>query len=197
MKIDTLVLGPLQTNCYIVYLEGNSQAVIIDPGAEAEKIRDALGEKAPAAVLLTHGHFDHTGALHAFAGTPIYMHPADEIMLTDPAWSVGAGFGDVNPRPAATHFVQEGSRLRLAGLNIQVLHLPGHTLGGVAYAIGDTLFTGDTLFYRAYGRVDHPGGDLDAEFRSIRRLLRLEKNWIVCPGHGRMTTLAQERETYL
>ena len=193
MQVERLILGPLQTNCYLVSLPGRPDALVIDPAAEPEKIFSALGERKAAAVLLTHGHFDHTAALSAFAGTPIYIHPADEIMLTDPEWSVGGRFGDTAPRPAATDYVQEGTVLHLAGMDISVLHLPGHTLGGVAYRIGDALFTGDTLFYRAYGRVDHPGGDLAVLFASLRRLLKMEEDLTVWPGHGRATTLFQER----
>lgn len=196
MKIDTLVLGPIQTNCYIVYNEGSGQAVVIDPAAEAEKIRQVLDGKAVAAVLLTHGHFDHTGALYAFEGTPIYMHPADDVMLLDPVWSVGADMGDTAPRPGATNYVQEGQKMRLAGLDFTVLHVPGHTLGSVAYQTGDVLFTGDTLFRGSFGRTDFPGGDTMTLYRSIRRLIRLEKNYIVCPGHGDPTTIFQERELY-
>ena len=196
MKIDTLILGPLQTNCYIVSADGGAEAVVIDPAAEPEKIRAALGGRALSAVLLTHGHFDHTGALSAFAGTPIYIHPADEIMLSDPEWSVGNLAGDVSPRPPATDFVQEGTILHLAGLEIRVMHLPGHTLGGVAYEIGDALFTGDTMFCRSYGRTDFPGGDMGQLFSSIRRLLKSEENRTVYPGHGPATTLFDEREFY-
>ena len=196
MKIDTLMLGPIQTNCYIVYNEGADEAIVIDPADEAEKIMEALDGKRCAAVLLTHGHFDHTGALYAFEGTPIYMHPSDDVMLLDPVWSVGADMGDDEPRPAATNFVQEGAFLHLAGLDIQVLHTPGHTLGSVCYAIGDVLFTGDTMFYHSYGRTDFPGGDQMELFRSLRRLLALDKNYIVCPGHGEPTSLEQERRVY-
>ena len=196
MKIDALTVGPLSTNCYIVYLEGSGQAVVIDPGANGKKIRQALDGKAVSAVLLTHGHFDHTGALRDFSDAPIYMHPADEIMLTDDFWSAGQMARDDDPRPPATDFVMEGTSLRLAGLDIRVLHLPGHTMGSVAYQIGDVMFTGDTLFRQGYGRTDFPGGSEMDLRRSIRRLLALDKNWIICPGHGEMTTLDEEREYY-
>ena len=196
MKIDTLTVGDVATNCYIVYNEGSGQAVVIDPGAEGERIIKALDGKTPAAVLLTHGHFDHTGALDAFPGVPIYIHPSDDVMLTDTVWSAGAMLGDDSPRPPATDYVQEGSRLHLAGLDIAVMHLPGHTLGSVAYLIGDTMFTGDTLFHRGYGRTDLPGGDMDALARSIRRWFQLEKDWIILPGHGGPGTLRKEREYY-
>lgn len=193
MKVETLMVGPLQTNCYLVSGDASDEVLVIDPAGEGEKILSAVGNRKIAAVLLTHGHFDHTGALEYLKEYPIYIHPADEIMLSDAEWSVGAKFGDFKPRPAATDFVQEGSRLHLAGLDIDVLHLPGHTLGGVAYRMEDVLFTGDTLFYRAYGRVDHPGGDFAVLMASLKRLLKMEKNYHVLPGHGRATTLFQER----
>ena len=194
MKIETLPVGALGTNCYLVSGEESHQVLVIDPGAEAESILSAIGSRQVSAVLLTHGHFDHTGALSAFQGTPIYIHPADRIMLSDPVWSVGWKFGDDASRPDATDFVQEGARLHLAGLDISVMHVPGHTLGGVAYRIGDSLFTGDTLFYRGYGRVDHAGGDLGVLFASLKRLLKMEEDLAVYPGHGRSTSLFRERD---
>lgn len=196
MKIITLELGPMPTNCYLVYNEGAAEAIVIDPAGEPEKIKKALDGKRPAAVLLTHGHFDHTGALSAFAGTPIYIHPSDDVMLLDPAWSVGDLMGDAAPRPAATDYVQEGMTLRLAGLEIAVLHTPGHTLGSVCYRIGDVLFTGDTMFCGSYGRTDFPGGDEAELYRSLRRLLRLDKDYLVLSGHGEPTSIFQERELY-
>lgn len=197
MIVDTLVLGPVQTNCYIVRGEAGGEAVVIDPAAEPERIKAALEGKTPRAFLLTHGHFDHTGALRGFPGVPIYIHPADAVMLEDPAWSAGGLIGDNAPRPAATDFVQEGTQLQLAGLMIRVMHVPGHTMGSVAYQIGDALFTGDTLFCRGYGRTDLPGGSMADEMRSVRRLLRLDKDWTVYPGHGNATTLQAEREYFV
>ena len=197
MRIDCVTVGPLSTNCYIVSPDDGDEAVIIDPGAGAKRILAALGDRKIAAVLLTHGHFDHTGALRAFAQAPIYMHPADEIMLSDSAWSAGDMVRDAAPRPPVTNFVMEGAKLCLAGLEIGVMHVPGHTKGSVAYCIGDSLFTGDTMFRRGYGRCDFPGGSEAEERRSLRRLLRLEKNYAVYPGHGEATTLNAEREFYL
>ena len=194
MLIEKLVVGDWSTNCYILSRDENArEAVVIDPAGDAEEILAALGARQAAGVLLTHGHFDHTHALSAFAGKPIYIHPADAVMLTDANESAGAQFGDTAPRPEATDLVQEGSRISLAGLDFTVLHLPGHTPGSVAYQTEDTLFTGDTLFRHAFGRTDLPGGSFSQLRASLRRLFRMEGDYQVCPGHGVTTTLAVER----
>ena len=196
MQITSLMLGPLGTNCYIVSADSSSDAVVIDPGGNAERIQAALGGRRVVAVLLTHGHFDHTGALSAFADCPIYIHRLDAPMLGDPHLSVADLVHDRQPRPAATGFVEEGTVLSLAGLDIHVLHTPGHTSGSVTYRIGDALFTGDTMFQGSYGRTDFPGGSWEQEMNSIRKLLALPEDHPVYPGHGPQTTLAAERPFY-
>ena len=163
-------------------------------GVEVRLNTDYLAEKDTLDSLAD--RVVYTGALDAFEGTPIYIHPSDDVMLLDSVWSAGTMIGDTAPRPAATGYVQEGSKLHLAGLDIAVLHTPGHTIGSVCYAIGDVLFTGDTMFCGGYGRTDLPGGDEDELARSLHRLLRLEKNWIICPGHGEPSTLKEEKEKY-
>lgn len=193
MEIQALQVGSIPTNCYLVFDPGRTDALVIDPGDNPERIFAALNGRTPAAVLLTHGHFDHTGALSAFAGVPIYIHEADAPMLSDPHLSVGDGNGDLRPRPAATHLLADGEQLHLAGLDIAVLHTPGHTPGGVTYQTGDALFTGDTLFAHGYGRTDLPGGDFSALRRSLRRLLHLAGDFRVFPGHSESTTLNHER----
>lgn len=197
VRIRAVVVGALMENCYIVWKDGRSDALIVDPGADAQAIRAALAEekKTAAAVLLTHGHFDHTGALCAFEGLPIYISGDDDFMLNDPKTNVGGRFGDLAPRPAATAFVADGDRLSLAGMDISVLHTPGHTPGGVCYLFDDELLlTGDTLFRGAYGRVDHPGGDFPTLLRSLKRLLRLPKDYPIYPGHGESSTIFTERD---
>lgn len=193
MEIQALQVGSIPTNCYLVFDPGRTDALVIDPGDNPERIFAALNGRTPAAVLLTHGHFDHTGALSAFAGVPIYIHEADAPMLSDSHLSVGDGNGDLRPRPAATHLLADGEQMHLAGLDIAVLHTPGHTPGGVTYQIGDALFTGDTLFAHGYGRTDLPGGDFSALRRSLRRLLHLAGDFRVFPGHSESTTLNHER----
>lgn len=195
MEITCVTVGPLGTNCYVISSGPNSgDALLIDPGAEPERIQKVLGHRTPTAILLTHGHFDHTGALAGFPGVPVYIHPADDIMLKDPEWSMAAAMGDHTPRPAAAAYVQEGSTLRLAGMEVRVLHTPGHTPGSVCYQMGGDLFTGDTLFCGGYGRTDLPGGDFEALRSSLRRLMNLPGEWRVYPGHGASTTLEIERQ---
>ena len=125
MHIITVPVGQLRENCYVVCRMDRKDAVLIDPGEEADKIREALGGREPAAVLLTHGHFDHTGALADFAGLPIYMHEADRHMLSQRRF-VGAGLAmDTAPRPAPTDFLTDGQSVEIAGITFEVLHTPG------------------------------------------------------------------------
>lgn len=192
MDIITLPVGSLETNCYIVSLPERNDCLVIDPGADAERIRAAASGKEIAAILLTHGHYDHTGALNDFHA-PVYMHPADEIMLTDHQWSVTPTYEPFVPRTAQPNFVMESSQLTLAGMDITVLHTPGHTPGSVCYQIKNALFTGDTLFHRGYGRTDMIGGDFRALVSSLRRLYRLPGETPFYPGHGEASTIAKER----
>ena len=183
MRIIPLPVGDLLTNCYVIYQEERQDALIIDPAADEARIREALGDRQPVAVLLTHGHFDHTGALSAFADLPIYIHPEDAIMLQDAEASIGAFAGDTAKRPQATDFVQEGQVLNLAGIELKVLHTPGHTRGSVCYLTGQDIFTGDTMFDGDYGRTDLPGGSFVQMRESIRRLNTFQ-GYRIHPGHG-------------
>lgn len=188
--IDTLPLGDYQTNCYIVRREDSRKALILDPGYEPESILSFLAEKqlTPEAILLTHGHFDHVGAVKELAaetGCRVYLNEKDLAM--PPMMTAGPLF--------YTDTYAEGDQLTLAEIPVTVLETPGHTPGSVCLIMEDTLFSGDTLFAGSCGRTDLPCGDSRAMRDSLRRLAALSENYRVCPGHGPSSTLNREKQT--
>ena len=188
LQMQTLVLGMYETNCYLLWDDTQGECLVIDPGYQPEtviKAVKALG-KTVAAILLTHGHFDHVGAVRQIFSEydcDIYLCPADckmpEMMTAGPL--------------CYTNKLQEGDVLSLAGLTVQVLHTPGHTPGSVCFLVEDHLFSGDTLFAGSCGRTDLPCGDWDTLAASLNRLKNLEGEFTVYPGHGEETTLSAER----
>lgn len=188
MNSLTLTLGPLATNCYLVWNEGAQQAVVIDPAAKPQVICDALRARGLtlAAILLTHAHFDHIGALkplHAATGAPIYLGEADR---DDPSQLCYDYL-------TYTDLCRDGDVIEAAGLRFAVLSTPGHTPGSVGYVCEKTLFSGDTLFSGSYGRTDFPGGSDAQLLASLRRLSALDAATRVLPGHGEETTIERER----
>ena len=187
MEIRTLVLGAYQVNCYLVS-GAPGRCVVIDPGYQAMNILSAaeMAGWTVEAILLTHGHFDHVGAVKDLAvetDCPVYIH--EQELSLPPFMTAG--------KLHYSHTYAEGDVLELAGLTFTVLHTPGHTPGGVCLQCGSVLFTGDTLFEGSCGRTDFPGsspGDMRA---SLARLRDLPANYTVYPGHGGPTTLTAER----
>ena len=189
LKVHAMALGDYQTNCYIIHDEHSSRCCVIDPGYDAGFILnklDALGLSLEA-ILLTHGHFDHVGAVKELAaetGCEVYLHPEDLSM--PPMMTAGPLY--------YTKTYAEGTRLKLAGLEIAVLHTPGHTPGSVCLLAETSCFSGDTMFQGSCGRTDLPGGNWAAITKSLKRLAALEGNFWVFPGHGSSTTLRDEKK---
>ena len=181
----TLCVGNLGTCCYIVWDDASDACVVIDPGEEADRIRCACEGRRIEAILLTHGHFDHIGAVAELAkdGAEIVIHYADAPMLQDEHLNASWLVGDHVSAPQATRTIGEGEVLHYAGANFTVLHTPGHTPGCVCYQVGEWLFTGDTLFHFGYGRTDLPGGDMAQLAASLRRLHPLLGQFDIFPGH--------------
>ncbi len=189
VNVKTLPLGAYQTNCYLVWGEGADAVIVIDPGYNPEIVLSevaALGKKI-AAVLLTHGHFDHVGGVKEIAAEtdcPVYLH--ENELSQPPSMTAGPLY--------YTHTYGEGDSLHLAGLHFRVLHTPGHTPGSVCLICEDCLFAGDTLFMGSCGRTDFPGGDTAQMRASLTRLAELPGDFKVLSGHGPETTLNMERK---
>ena len=190
LKIHVLPLGDYQTNCYIVHEADSTGCLIIDPGYEPEIISSYLEEKgfSPEAILLTHCHFDHVGAVKDLAAQFDCKVFLDKKELTLPPMLT-------NGPLYYTDGYADGDTLTLAGIPIRVLETPGHTPGSVCLLMEDTLFSGDTLFAGSCGRTDLPCGDARAMRDSLRRLAALSENYRVCPGHGPSSTLNREKQT--
>ena len=188
MEITALTLGDYMTNCYLLRREDSDRCLIVDPGYEAGKILKVLEEKhlQPEAILLTHGHFDHVGAVRElFSETDCDVYISEADLSLPPMITNGRLF--------YTHTYPASGALTLAGLTFWVLPTPGHTPGSVCLLAGDTMFSGDTLFRGSCGRTDLPGGSWEQMLASLKPLASLPGDYRVLPGHGEETTLAWER----
>ncbi len=216
MKIEKLNVGPLGACCYIVINEDTKPAIIIDPGGSHQDIIDLIEKNglAPRLIINTHGHGDHMGAnkevKEAFPDIKIAIHRDDVECLTQPKKNLSFLGGFLLKSPPADIVLEEGGKVGIDGIELEVIHTPGHTPGGICL-LGrsssdsgsgagsdkspDVLFSGDTLFQGGIGRTDFPGGDHAALIRSIQdKLLVLDGDTAVYPGHGDTTTIEEEKE---
>lgn len=201
IKLDCIRVGMLETNCYLVYDEDRKEAIITDPGDNGDFIVQCIQERGvtPVAIFLTHAHGDHILGLETVRETypvPVYIHEKDEPMLNNgtfnmSSFSVHLKEGDVR--------LKGGEELEIGGMKIRVLFTPGHTPGGVCYYFYEAGFvlSGDTMFYRSWGRTDFPGGsDIDLMNSLRTQLLPLPPETIVYPGHDMATDIAGERRMH-
>lgn len=196
MKLDSLAVGLIGTNCYLLWDEtaGNA-AAIVDPGGSADQILAKIKQNNldVKLILLTHGHFDHVmgvqDLLAVYPNLPVYITETDYPEARD-----GGQFGYSMGEVASVRFYDEGDIVELGNLKIDVLRTPGHTPGSVTLRVEDVLFTGDTLFCGSCGRTDFPGGSFGDMQRSLKRLADLPGDYRVYPGHESSTTLDYERK---
>ncbi|MFU8768715.1 MAG: MBL fold metallo-hydrolase [Desulfotignum sp.] len=199
MIIRKLEVGPIMANCFILGCEDTKEAVVIDPGDDADRILMTLAKESLAVKYLidTHGHFDHVGAnrrMKEVTGATLAMHPDDVPMLSQLSRSA-ASFGlaaENSPEPDL--LLHDGDTLTFGRITLKVIHTPGHSRGGICLYTPGHLFAGDTLFAGSIGRTDLPGGDYDTLIASIKqKLLGLPDDTVVYTGHGPETTIANEK----
>ena len=190
MLIKCLEVGFMETNCYILTDENTLDCAIIDPGDESNTVLDYIEDNNlhPVAVFLTHGHYDHTGAVDAVADelhVPVWINEKDTVPGSRPA--------RYKYRREGTKSYRDGDILKVGELGVLVLETPGHSPGSVTLLCGNAMFSGDTLFRGSCGRVDLEDGDLNKMLASLNRLSKLKQDYEVYPGHGESSTLDRER----
>ncbi|MDT8441883.1 MAG: MBL fold metallo-hydrolase [Desulfuromonadales bacterium] len=201
IQLEHLAVGPLQVNCFLVACPQSREALVIDPGDDPERIL-ALAEQAGLqirSIINTHGHFDHVGGNHALVaacGAQLLIH-GDDLRMLGNAEIHARGYGlQTTASPAPDRLLADGDRIEIGSLAFQVIHVPGHSPGGIALYGHGHLFAGDILFAGSIGRTDLPGGDHDRLIDGIRqKLLVLPDETIVHTGHGPDTTIGREKQT--
>lgn len=198
MEIKRIATGAIEENCYLVWDEAN-QAVVIDPGDEASKIIDEITKLQldVKKIILTHGHYDHVGAVNEVkkaTGAQVICHQEEKSIVEDETLSLGLYLGKEVSLPKVDACVSEGDEISVGNLNFSVIHTPGHTKGGMCLLAGDSLFSGDTIFYGTLGRWDFPTGDLSELTSSItRKIFNLPEDTVIYSGHGPETTVGAEK----
>ncbi|AOY76952.1 MBL fold metallo-hydrolase [Clostridium formicaceticum] len=201
MILERLSVGVYGANCYIIGDEKTDEAAVVDPGGDADKILKVLEDKGLHLkyILLTHGHGDHIGGLKELkekTNAPIYLHEEDHAMLQNSNKNFSSRMGGPVIEMTADHFLEEGDSLKVGELTLNIIHTPGHTQGCVCIHIEDIILTGDTLFANSIGRTDLDGGNHQQIIKSIKdKLMTLDENTTVFPGHGPATQIGVEKTT--
>lgn len=196
LKIKKFVVGPIQTNCYLIYGEKSLKGALIDPGAYSGEIEKYIKELKldMQFILNTHGHADHISG-NSFYNLPVYIHEADEVCLSDSDKNLSYFSGENIKPMKAKKLLKDADVISLGDVSLKIIYTPGHTLGGISVLAGDVLFSGDTLFFEGVGRTDLPGGSFESLAKSIReRIFTLQDSVKVYPGHGPETTIAHEKK---
>ena len=195
MKIEQCTVTPFESNCYI--LQSADGVVLIDPGGDTSTILKILNNRPVLAVLLTHGHYDHIGALNDIlaqhTAVQVYIGKADKAYLYRPSLNLSVMSDTPFTYKGEAVAIEEG-QFSIGGLSFKALSMPGHTPGFVIYIIDGTMFSGDVLFFNSIGRTDLPGGDWNVMMKSLARFVDITDDLRVLPGHGPETTLDQEKQ---
>ena len=199
MILERLVVGPFEVNCYIFGDQKTKEVLVIDPGEDFPLIWDRIQKSnyQVKALVLTHGHADHIGAVRELKNetkAPLLIHASDKEMLTDPTSNRSTFFGFSITAPTADKILREGEILSVGDLTLKVIHTPGHTAGGICLEHNKILFTGDTLFAGSIGRTDFPNSSFETLINSIKqKVLILKDEVTIYPGHGPSSTIGEER----